>query len=118
MQIAVFGVATLMVVSVLVSVLRQRTVEFNIATRHLSVVHQWSFGSPKKIFDCSFEECEAVGTAQYNNGEGGVSYGVYVQPKKGKRYAIPSVGGSFEDAATVARALTAATGIRRLDASF
>jgi len=96
------------------TITRQWTAEFDLDTRRLRISRR-SFGRWKReIVDCSLDECSALGTIAYNN-DGHVSYGVYVQLKPGARHAIPIRNPTFNEAASVASQLSAATGIPRLD---
>jgi hypothetical protein len=102
------------------TITRQWTAEIDLDTRRLRIFRR-SFGRWKReIVDCSLDECTALGTIVYDNGEL-FSYGVYVRLKSGARHAIPLgssifMGSStFSEAANVASQLSAATGIPRLD---
>jgi hypothetical protein len=64
-----------------------------------------------RIFmDCSFDECSALGTVQYND-DRGIPYGLYVEFKRGGQYDFPLQGSTLSEAAKVAAELSAATGI-------
>jgi hypothetical protein len=102
------------------TITRQWTAEIDLDTRRLRIFRR-SFGRWRRDFvDCSLDECTALGTIAYDNGEH-VSYSVYVRLKSGARHAIPLgrftfIGSStFSEAANVASQLSAATGIPRLD---
>jgi len=93
---------------------RQWIAEVDLVTRRLRISRR-SFGRwTKAIVDCPFEECSKLGTIEYNT-DGHVSYGVYVELKRGTRHAIPLQTSKFNEATKVASELTAATGIPRLD---
>lgn len=97
--------------------LRQWTAEFDVAKRRLKIVKRWLGRSPKTIVDCSFDECTAVGTIEYQ-GEDGPTYGTYVQLKNGKLHGIPSYDYSFEAAVRTVKELSAATRIPRRDTRY
>ena len=115
---SIYGLAVLFVVAGLGGFITQRTIAFNLETRRITVVHKWFAKRPRQVIDCSFDDCIWLGIIERRNGEGESSYGIYFQPKDDKPYTLPSVGDSFEGASTVARALAAATSIRRLDIVF
>jgi hypothetical protein len=99
---------------------RQWTAEIDLDTRRLRIFRR-SFGRWRRnIVDCSLDECTALGTIVYDNGEH-FSYSVYVRLKSGARHAIPFGSFTFmgsstlSEAASVASQLSAATGIPRLD---
>jgi hypothetical protein len=98
-------------------VTRQWIAEIDLATRRLRISRR-SFGRwTKAIVDSPLEECSKVGTIEYNT-DGHVSYGVYVELKRGPRHAIPLQSSTFREATRVASELTEATGIPRLDTKF
>jgi hypothetical protein len=98
-------------------VTRQWIAEIDLVTRRLRI-SQLSFGQwTKAIVNCPLEECSKVGTIEYNT-DGHVSYGVYVELKRGTRHAIPLQSSTFREATRVASELTEATGIPRLDTKF
>ena len=99
------------------SVTRQWIAEIDLATRRLKI-SGLSFGRWRKsIVDCHFDECSKLGTIEYNT-DGHVSYGVYVELKRGSRHAIPLQASNLNEATKVASELTTATGIPRLDTKF
>jgi hypothetical protein len=93
---------------------RQWIAEIDLVTRRLKI-SQLSFGRWRKaIVDCPFDECSKLGRIEYNT-DGHLSYGVYVELRRGTRHAIPLRSSKFSEATRVASELTAATGIPRLD---
>ena len=93
---------------------RQWIAEVDLATRRLKI-SRLSFGRWRKaIVDCRFDECSKLGTIEYDT-DGHISYGVYVELKRGTRHAIPLQSSKFNEATKVAAKLMAATGIPRLD---
>jgi hypothetical protein len=96
---------------------RQWTAEIDMTSRRLRI-SRLSFGRwTRTIVDCPLDECSVFGTIGYST-DGHVSYGVYVQLKRGTRHAIPLKNSTFNEAARVASQLSAATGIPRLDTIF
>ena len=93
---------------------RQWTAEFDLATRRMRIVRR-SFGRrARTIVDCSFDECIALGTFEYNS-DGHLSYDVYVKSGSGTRHTIPTAHSTLNDAARLASQLAASTGIPRVD---
>jgi hypothetical protein len=98
-------------------VLRQWTVEIDLHRKRLRRFRQWFGFWIKTVVDCPFDDCVAVGTAEYNS-DGHMTYGAYFKLKDGSWHAIPTRANSFEAAASVIRQVSAATGIPRLDIKY
>jgi len=115
---AEFGVVACLLVFLwcisLPSAVSRWTVEFDLATRRLKIVRRSLGRWTTTIVDCSFDECIALGTFEYNT-EGHLAYDVYVRSASGTRHAIPIPHSTLNEAARIASELSASTGIPRLD---
>lgn len=113
------GVAAFAIIGcvLLVAATRRWTAEINPATQRLTIYRQFLGGRTKAVVDCPFDDCSKLGTIRYDT-DGHLSYGVYVEFKRGGRNAIPLQDSTFQEASRVASELSAVTGIPRVDTMY
>jgi hypothetical protein len=94
----------------LASSVRRSIVEFDLATRRLSLTREFLNLWSRTIVDRPFNECRALGIIMYN-ANGRVSCSAYFQLIDSQRHAIPRHKMTYTAATWFVRKLSAATGI-------
>ncbi|MGQ0683830.1 hypothetical protein [Bradyrhizobium sp.] len=94
------------------------TVQIDRAARKLTIVKHWKLPWTNIVLRktivnyCTFDECDALGTASYGDSDSYPTFGVYLDFRGGREF-IPV--GLLSDASNLAGELSAIAGIPRQD---